>query len=48
MLDRVPLLEKHIDDYAGVVGADVAMSEPQWLTRQVADNPARTREVASR
>ncbi len=23
MLDRAPLLEKHIDDYAGVVGADV-------------------------
>ena len=23
MLDRVPLLEKHIDDYAGVVGTDV-------------------------
>ena len=23
MLDRVPLLEKHLDDYAGVVGVDV-------------------------
>ena len=23
MLDRVPLLEKHLDDYAGVVGSDV-------------------------
>ena len=23
MLDRVPLLEKHIDDYAGVVGVDI-------------------------
>ena len=29
MLDRVPLLEKHLDDYAGVVGVDVDRPDPR-------------------